>query len=649
LKQKQFLDVVDDETAHQLLEQAFSHLMPSEVTCPLDDSWNRVLARDVRAQVDVPGFDRSNMDGFAIRARDSFGAEETHPMRLLVDAGQAIAAGSTAARPLTTLAEGHAISIATGGVIPRGADAVLMVEDSVPVKGEDVIEIFRAISPGTNLTGAGSDIGQGEVVLHRGTRLGSRETALLAAVGVKDVEVYRIPKVAVLSTGDEVKSPGSTLQVGEIFDSNSRIICDAVTELGGDSTFLGICPDDKKFLHEKLGTALGNESDFDMVILSGGTSKGKGDLNYEVIAELAGTIEGSKGIIIHGVSLKPGKPICVAEIGSKPVAVLPGFPTSAIFTFHEFLAPMICRLSGVKRDPARQTEAIAPITIRSVPGRTEYLLVDLVPGKGKPAAFPLGAGSGSVSTFSRADGYIRIPRHQERIDEGEELSVRLIGTSREPADLVAIGSHCVGLDLLLSHLAGQGFRTKSVLVGSLAGLRAQAQGVGDICGCHLLNEETGQYNVDFIPKASHVLGGYGRQQGIVFRSDDERFSGKSVDEIASVIKQDGVRMVNRNRGSGTRVLLDRLLSGATPEGFHSEAKSHHAVAAAVSQGRADWGMTLDILAKNHALAFEFVQIENFDIVVNEASVERPALKALGELLNDSTVKNELKALGLIVD
>lgn len=649
MKQKQFLDVVDDETAHRLLDEAFVHLSPTTEECALEHSWNRVLAKDVRAQVDVPGFDRSNMDGFAIRARDSFGAEETQPIRLIVDEQRSVAAGTAAADATKTLEAGHAIPIATGGVIPRGADAVLMVEDTAPVDGEEAIEVFRPLTPGTNLTGAGSDIGRGEIVLHGGTKMGSRETALLAAVGVKDVEVLRIPKIAVLSTGDEVKAPGSQLEVGEIYDSNSRIICDAIVELGGESVFLGICPDDKGTLHEVLGAAVAADSDFEMVVLSGGTSKGKGDLNYEVIGELASRISGSQGTIIHGVSLKPGKPICVAEIATKPVAVLPGFPTSAIFTFHEFLAPMIRRLSGAEQDPVRTKKAMAPINIRSVAGRTEYLLVDLVPGVGLPAAYPLGAGSGSVSTFSRADGYIRIPKHQERIDEGEELSVQLIGTSSEPADLVAIGSHCVGLDLLLSQLAEQGFRTKSVLVGSLAGLKAQEQSLGDVCGSHLLHEETGVYNVEFIPATSAILGGYGRRQGIVFRADDSRFRGKSMAEIAEVITRDDVRMVNRNRGSGTRVLIDRLLGSVMPEGFHSEAKSHHAVAAAVAQGRADWGMTLDILARDLDLGFEFVQVEKFEIVVRNDCMNRPAVLALKKLLQDSGVQEKLRALGLIVD
>ncbi len=649
MKQKQFLNVVDDETAHQLLDEAFSDLSPTTEPCQLTDSWGRILADDVCALVDVPGFDRSNMDGFAIRARDSFGAEETKPQILTVATEHAIAAGPTETENSWSLPCGHAVPIATGGVMPRGADAVLMVEDTASAADETQIEVFRAIAPGTNLTGAGSDIGQGEIVLFAGTQLGSRETALLAAIGIVQVDVWRIPRVAVLSTGDEIKAPGTDLEVGEIYDSNSRVICDAIKEIGGEAMFLGICPDDKEALTEVLKPVVAPESGIDMVILSGGTSKGKGDLNFAVIGDLAEASDDSRGIIIHGVSLKPGKPVCVAHVANKPVAVLPGFPTSAIFTFHEFIAPLIRRLSGGRKARSRTALARAPLTIRSMPGRTEFMLVDLVHARNGLAAYPLGAGSGSVSTFSRADGFIRIPRHQERIDAGEELSVQLIGSETEPADLVAIGSHCLGLDLLLSRLARQGFRTKNVLVGSLAGINAQKRGEGDVCGTHLLDEKTGVYNKSFMPTASVVVGGYGRRQGLVFRKDDMRFVGKTLAEIEDVIRTEGPRMVNRNQGSGTRVLLDRLLKGAQPEGFHAEAGSHHAVAAAVSQGRADWGMTLDILAKNHDLEFVFVQTETYELIVDKDHQDRPAVRALAALFANKETQDELRALGLLVN
>ncbi len=649
MKQKQFLNVVDDTKAHELLDLAFGHLAPISESCPLAQSWGRILADDVRAQVDVPGFDRSNMDGFAIRAMDSYGAEEREPKQLIVQEEDAISAGQIDEESPQVLRPHCAIPIATGGVLPRGADAVLMVEDSAPGGEKSTIDVFRALTPGNNVTGAGSDMGRGEIVLYAGTKLGSRETALLAAVGVAEVEVWRLPQVAVLSTGDEVKAPGTSLKVGEIYDSNSRIICDAVRELGGEPIFLGICPDDVRLLEEKLRPLFAADSPVDLVILSGGTSKGKGDLNHAVVTKLGEELPDSQGVIVHGVALKPGKPICVAEIASKPLAILPGFPTSAIFTFHEFVAPILFRLTGGLGDEQRQVQARLPMTMRSVAGRTEFLLVDLVGGQNGLSAYPLGAGSGSVSTFSRADGFIRIPKHQERVDEGEDLSVRLIGGSRKPADLVAIGSHCVGMDYLLGRLARMGFRVKNVLVGSMAGLRARGRGEGDVCGSHLLNGATGLYNTDFIPEGAEILGGYGRRQGIVFRPGDARFEGKTLAEITEeILSNPDLRMVNRNVGSGTRVLIDRLLQGHEPQGFHSESKSHHGVAAGVRQGRGDWGITLDILARDQDLGFVFVQTERFDLIVDGKSKKTPALLALQKLLTDETCQADLRALGLQV-
>jgi len=644
VKQQQFLDVVTEEVARARFHEALgaNFFEPRRVERPLSEVLGCVLAEDVRAPVDVPGFDRSNVDGFAIQAPDSYGAEELEPRRLRVD-GAAIAAGADPTG--REVREGWAIPIATGAVVPRGADAVVMIEDT-SFEGETLL-VTRAVAPGAHIAWAGTDLGRGEVVLPRGSLLGARDTGLLAAIGLAQVPIVDPPRVAVISTGDELVEAGATLRLGQLYESNARMVCDAVREAGGEPRFLGIVPDNEELLRERIRGALVGDEAADMVVLSGGTSKGAGDLNAQVVEQLARELEGSPGIVVHGVALKPGKPLCLAVLGGRPVAILPGFPTSAIFTFHEFLAPLIRRLAGRRAGTERRVEAVTPLRIPSVGGRTQYTLVNLVPGPEGLAAYPLGSGSGSVSTFARADGFLRIDRLADYLAAGSRVSVRLLDERVEPADLVAIGSHCIGLDWLLSRMGRLGFRTKSIVVGSTAGLAALARGEGDVAGTHLLCPESGIYNESFLTPGLRLLPGYRRRQGVVFRQDDGRFRGaSSVAELSEQLRGSELRMVNRNRGSGTRLLIDGLLGEARPAGYGTQARSHHAVAAAVAQGRADWGLTLDILARDQGLGFLPLQDERYDFAIPESRWERPALCAMRELLASEEARKALRELGL---
>jgi len=644
VKQEQFLEVIEVGEAHRRFADATHHLALRVETIPLAVALGRVLADDVRSGVDVPGFDRSNVDGFAVRASDTFGAGELHPVVLDVEVVR-IAAGAPAPDGFV-LRPGHAVTIATGAPVPRGADAVVMVEHTHP-EGER-LRIERAAAPGAHVTFAGTDLGRGDLVLRRGTHLTSHETTMLAAVGASEPRVFRAPRAAIVSTGDEIRAPGDDLRVGDVYDANARALADAVRELGGVAVERGIIADDDARLRAEL-EALIDDADVDIVILSGGTSKGDGDVNHRVVAELAEERPDSPGIVVHGVALKPGKPVLLAVLDRCPVIVLPGFPTSAVFTFHEFVAPLLRRIGGRPDSGRSAVEAVSPLRIPSVVGRAQYTLVHLVPGPDGYAAFPLGAGSGSVSAFARADGFVRIPTGQELVEEGERLTVRLLGPAPAGTALIAIGSHCIGLDALLSHLESAGLRTKSVVVGSSAGLAALARGEGDVAGVHLLEPESGAYNTPFLPEGVVVLGGYGRRQGVVFRKDDERFAALTdPHEIVETAIAAGCRMANRNRGSGTRVLIDGLLGDARPDGHQTEARSHHAVAAAVAQGRADWGVTLDVLAEANGLAFAFLCEERFDIAAREDRLDRPAVRALADALSDDPVRAELRTLGLVV-
>jgi putative molybdopterin biosynthesis protein len=647
--QEQFLDVIDRDQAEARFRTAISLEPLGSEPVALSDALSRVLAADVTARVDVPSFDRSNFDGFALRAADTFGATELAPKRVRL-VGEPIDAGMA---PRFEVQAGEAAAIATGGMLARGVDAILMVEHS-EVRDREVV-IRRAVSPGHGISFAGSDIAMGETVLRAGTILTSRETGVLAAIGENRVTVRRMPRVAIISTGNEIIAPGEPMQPAHVYDSNSQVLADAVREQGGLPRIWGIVHDDLAALRRILHTAL---AESDVVLLSGGTSKGRGDFCYRVAAELS-----DPGIVAHGVALKPGKPLCLAASGGKPVVILPGFPTSAVFTFHEFVAPVIARLAGRLVESQQIVSATLATKVNSEIGRTEYLLVGLVQTEHGLSAFPMGKGSGSVTTFSRADGFVTIPRHVEIVEAGESVEVRLIGHDLAMADLVVMGSHCLGLNYLLSELSRRGVTSKLLAVGSTAGLAAAKRGECDLAGIHLLDPVTGEYNrpfLGFAPGAARgpavpleVIDGYRRLQGIVYRRGDVRFEGRSVDEIVAIVARDpGCVMVNRNQGSGTRILIDRLLASVDatnpprPSGYFNQPTSHNAVAAAVKQGRADWGMAIESAARTLDLGFFPYKDEHFDFVVPADRTSRPAVQAFRTLLGEEGTRQKLVEMGL---
>jgi len=637
-RQTQFLTVITRDEATARFRQHLRLGPLGRETMPLGQALNRVLAEDVLADVDVPGFDRSNVDGFALQAADTYGAIEEASRNLRLNE-EILSPGTV---PRQVVITGLATTIATGGMLPRGADAIVMIEYTEIIDDGDSrrLEVIRAVAPGENVSYAGTDIAKGETVLRAGQILTSREIGVLAAVGLAEVGVYRRPRVAIFSTGNEIVAPGTTLRPGAVYDSNAAIIGAAVEELGGEPVHLGVIPDDE----EALASALDRGLQCDLVLFSGGTSKGAGDLSYRVMSRLQ-----DPGIVAHGVALKPGKPICLAVTGHKPVVILPGFPTSAIFTFHEFVAPVIRAYAGLAQERRQVVSATLPIRINSERGRTEYLLVGLVQGPDSLTAYPMGKGSGSVTTFSGADGFITIDQHTEIVDAGSTVSVQLLGQRLEPADLVIIGSHCVGLDRLIGELLRRGVRAKALYVGSMGGLAAAKRGECDIAGIHLMDPKTGEYNRHLLTEALTLVPGYGRMQGIVYRSGDARFAGKSAKEaLAAALQDSECTMVNRNTGSGTRTIIDELLGECRPPGHGIQTKSHNAVAAAVCQGRADWGVAIDTIVDQYELGFIPLQEEHYDFVVPKARLERPAVRMFCELLKDAGIRQQLSALGFCV-
>jgi putative molybdopterin biosynthesis protein len=637
-RQQQFLDVISPDEATARFHRHLNLAPLGTETVSLLAALNRILAGDVISPVDVSGFDRSNVDGFAVRAADTFGAMEERPLQVQLN-GEVLSPGI---EPSETVDAGTATTIATGGMVPRGADAVVMVEDTELIDGDGderpLLEITRAVSPGVNVTFAGTDVAKGETILRAGQLLTSREIGVLAAVGLADVEVFRRPRVAIVSTGNEIVPPGEPCPPGYVYDSNAAILAAAVMELGAEPVSLGVVADDV----ERLAAVIDEALACDVVVLSGGTSKGAGDLSYQVIS---GRLK-EPGIVAHGVSLKPGKPVCLAVSDGKPVVILPGFPTSAVFTFHQFVAPVIRALAGRRQKSRETVNAKLPMRINSERGRTEFLLVGLVRADDGLAAYPMGKGSGSVTAFSCADGFITIGQQTEIVDAGTTVSVQLLGGQLEPADLVIIGSHCVGLDLLVGELGRRRFSAKAMHVGSTGGLTAAKRGECDIAGIHLMDADSGEYNRPFLTPELELISGYRRMQSLVFRKDDPRFADRTVEEVIATAADDpDCVLINRNAGSGTRIVIDRLLEGRRPSGYAVQAKSHNAVATAITQGRADWGVAIDTVAGMYGLDSTPVQEEHYDFVVPKNRRDRPAVVALCELLADAGIRRRLTELG----
>ena len=643
MKQQQFLNLATAEEAEKIFWEAVQPQPLGEELVMLEDAHGRILACDIVAQHNVPYFDRSNFDGFALRAEDTFGAQETAPVLLTLNQ-EILACGVV---PQEDVAPGTATTISTGGVLPRGADGVVMIENTFPLKhaepAENMIQVLKPIVPNAGVSLAGSDIGAGEVVLRIGDLLGYRETGTLAALGEANVSVWRRPKVAVISTGDELIAPGEQMEMGKVYDSNSTVIAHAVEELGCEAVRFGIVPDDEA----QLETVLRNALELDFVLLSGGTSKGEGDLNYRVFEKFR-----NPGVLVHGVSLKPGKPLCLAVLDGIPAAILPGFPTSSTFTFSKFIAPVLRKLAGLTPERSAHVQANVPLRLNSDKGRTEFNLVHLVRNEDRFSAYSTGKGSGSITGFARADGFMEIPRNTEMLEAGEETTIHLLGESARPPDLMIIGSHCVGLDFLLGEMQKRGVSCKFLAVGSMGGVLAAQRGECDLAGTHLLDEASNQYNKHLLTAELDLIKGYRRSQVLLFRKDDSRFAlikQNFEGTIRQLMEDQNVRMINRNLGSGTRILLDRLLAGQRPSGFFQEAKSHNSVAAAIAQKRADWGIAIHSVAEDSGLDFFQMQDEEYDFIIPNKRLKRPEVRQFLNLLQEANIQSQLNKLGLSTD
>jgi len=614
---KEFRKLVSIDEARNLIEHL--DIRAGTIETEIENASGCILAEDVVSEVDVPPFNRASMDGYAVRASDTYLAREDRPVHLKPVGS--IPAGTD---PDIYIEKGEAAEIATGAVMPSGADAVVMVEYTGC--GTDIL-VFRPVSINENVTHAGSDIMVGERVLKKGTHLCSRDIGVLAAIGRKTVSVCCL-KVGIISTGNELEQPGRKLGAGKIYDINSFSLYSAVKECGGYPICYGLVKDDENEMKHILKKA---SEDCDIILTSGSTSAGSGDIMYRIIGK-HGTL------LAHGIDIKPGKPAIIGTIFGTAVFGLPGYPASALSIFNEFIAPVIRKISG-KMEERDKTKAKLAVRVRSE-GRNHLLPVGLV----RDWAYPIEKGSGAITTLSEASGFIEIPADVEIIDAGEIVEVTLFGKP-DTYDLLFVGSHCLGLDILSDIM---NLKMRVINAGSSGGLSAIRKGIADIAGVHLL-DESGVYNIPFLERFGidnvAVIKGYLREQVLMVREDSHIMG---FEDIINV------RIINRNTGSGTRVLTDLKLreiaeqKGVSFEelansiaGYCTEAKTHSAVASAVKLGKADVGVGIRTVAELNGLRFIKLADEEYDFVIPLKLLKTDEIKIFLEALRSQEFSEKL--------
>ena len=575
---KEFRSLISLEEA---LSTVFDHLPRARTkNVPLSQAAGYILAERIVSSVDVPGFSRAAMDGFAVVAGDTLVAREDRPVRLQL-AGRV----PMGMEPDLKVAGGEAAEVSTGSMMPAGADAVVMIEYS-QAEGDYVL-VRRPVYAGENIQAAGSDISFGETVLFSGTAIAARELGVLAALGRTEVPV-RTLSVAVASTGNELVPPGQPLPAGRIYDINTYTIASAVQDCGAAAQTFGILPDDEEAMEKAL---LKMADCSDMVIVSGSTSAGAGDMVYRVLEE-AGEL------IFHGVNLKPGKPTIFGLMGEKPFLGLPGYPTSALSVFSLLGAPAIRASLGTQGRAKKASGRLSgPLRLE---GRRQMLAVAL----SKSLVYPVDKGSGSITTLAGADGIIDIPAGVEYLERGAEVEVQLFADAG-PAELVVAGEN----SLLLEELAGEAKRVRLVSCGSQRGLMLLEDGVADLAAVLAGGPA--------LPEGVTVLASLDLELGLAFRSGLKR------QDLSQC------RLVGWQRDSALRALWEKALLdlGLAKPQFVRLARSHSAVAAAIASGRADAGLAERQAARQAGLNFTPLIHEKL-LVLGRAGEDRPVVRSL---------------------
>ncbi len=607
-------------------EAAGCPALTEAVPVPVQHGVGRVTAEPVWARRSSPAFDSAAMDGIAVRAADTVAATETSPV---------------------LLAPESFVVVDTGDPLPEGYDAVVMREH-VHRTTDGAAELRAAVPPYQHVRSIGEDISATELLLPTGHRLRAVDVAAAAAAGVTELTVRRKPVVVVVPTGDEIRPIGSELGPGDILDTNSLMLAEQAKEFGWEARTTPVVPDDPDRIIAALRQAA---AEADLVVLVAGSSAGRDDYTARVV-EAAGTLA------VHGVAVKPGHPVvlgAVTEVGEgTPVLGAPGYPVSAALTFEIFAAPLLSRLEGAAPRERPFVHARLARKLASTLGSDDWVRVRLGKVGGEIVATPLPRGAGVLTSLVRADGLLVVPAGVEGHHAGEQVRVNLLrGAEEIGRTIVAIGSHDLVLDIAASRLRQVDPRITlaSSNVGSLGGLVAIRDGLCHLAGSHLLDPETGEYTLPYLdrlvgdgPKVA-VVRLVHRDQGLIVPPGNPL----GLTGIADLARP-GLRYVNRQRGAGTRVLLDQELArlGLDPSaiaGYGREEHTHLAVAAAVAGDRVDTGLGIRAAARAFGLDFVPVAQEPYDLVLRADAVDDPLLAPLWDLLADPAFRAEIEALG----
>lgn len=594
---------------------------PQTQVIPVYESCGRVTAEAVYAQICAPHYTASAMDGVAVCARDTFGATETTPV---------------------TLHPEQFTVLDTGDPVPEGRDAVIMVEDLV--KNEDgSITIHAAAAPWQHIRQIGEDVCAGEMILPGHMTVTPAAIGAMIAGGVLELRVIRRPVVGIIPTGDEIIPPCTDPRPGDILEFNGSIFSAMVRQWGAEPVVYPIVPDD----FDRIKAMVEKASDqCDMVILNAGSSAGREDFSAQVIRQLG-------QVLYHGIAIKPGKPAILGCRGKTAILGVPGYPVSGIIVIEQFLKPLIEH--WLKTAAQLEHYAQATLTRPVVSGLKyqEFVRVRMGAVGGRLMASPLSRGSGVVSSFMKADGILEVPQGLEGYEAGEEVTLRLLSPMEKLRNtLVVIGSHDPLLDELadMLHLGDPRLYMSSSHVGSMGGIMAIRRGEAHMAGCHLLDTADGTYNRSFIrkyfPKGDvKLVSCMGRQQGLMVA----RGNPLNICSFADISRQ-GIRYVNRQKGSGTRILTDYLCSREKVEpsdvyGYTREELTHTSVAAQIACGSADVGMGIYSAAKLYDLDFIPICIEEYDLIIPDHAWDSPMVQQLLTILRSDAFREKILSMG----
>lgn len=587
----------------------------------VQNAFGRITARAVYAAICAPHYAASAMDGIAVHAKDTFGATETTPVRLTPQ---------------------QYMVVDTGDPVPEDCDAVIMVEDIV--RGEDEsVTIYAAAAPWQHIRQIGEDICAGEMILASYMEVTPAAIGAMIAGGVLEIEVIKKPVIGIIPTGDEIVAPCADPKPGDILEFNSSIFSAMVQEWGAEAKTYPIVPDRFDAIREMVARAA---DECDIVLLNAGSSAGREDYSVSVIRELG-------DVVYHGIAIKPGKPAILGLRGAVPILGVPGYPVSGIIVIEELLKPLVAEWFHSNMAPAQLATATLTRPVVSGLKYQEFVRVRMGEVGGKLTASPLSRGAGVVSSFMKADGILEVPQGTEGYEAGEEVQVRLLSTPEKLQNtLVVIGSHDPLLDEVadMMHRADPTVFMSSSHVGSMGGIMAIRRGEAHAGGCHLLDTETGVYNLSFLKKyfpngGIRLVRCVGRQQGLMLAKGNPL----DIKEFADIAKN-GVRYVNRQKGSGTRVLMDYLceqyaVNVSDIYGYEREELTHTSVAAQIANGSADAGMGIYSAAQLYDLDFLPICIEEYDLIIPDHAWETPVVQQLIATLKSPAFREKMLAMG----